>query len=106
MSNHIHFLDRDAGHLCVSAHNLSPTACAEGGKQQGNSLGKGGVGGLGGGGIGNEGAAGNVSKSTCRHSIHMLYIGRRALCAHMLQSSTHFTPLSIKHSVHLSVMLS
>ena len=34
---------------------------AEGGKQQGNSLGKGGVGGLGGGGIGNEGAAGNVS---------------------------------------------
>lgn len=38
-------------------------ACAEGGKQQGNSLGKGGVGGLGGGGIGNEGAAGNVSTS-------------------------------------------
>ena len=36
---------------------------AEGGKQQGNSLGKGGVGGLGGGGIGNEGAAGNV----CHH---------------------------------------
>lgn len=35
-------------------------ALAEGGKQPGNSLGKGGVGGLGGGGIGNEGAAGNV----------------------------------------------
>ena len=34
----------------------------EGGKQQGNSLGRGGVGGLGGGGIGNEGAAGNVRR--------------------------------------------
>lgn len=43
--------------------DLSPAICAEGGKQQGNSLGKGGVGGLGGGGIGNEGAAGNVSAS-------------------------------------------
>ncbi len=41
---------------------------AEGGKQQGNSLGKGGVGGLGGGGIGNEGAAGNVCH---RHWQHM-----------------------------------
>ncbi|KAL3145774.1 hypothetical protein ABBQ38_015151 [Trebouxia sp. C0009 RCD-2024] len=37
---------------------------AEGGKQQGNSLGKGGVGGLGGGGIGNEGAAGNAFDSS------------------------------------------
>ncbi|DBB03769.1 hypothetical protein WJX82_001300 [Trebouxia sp. C0006] len=36
----------------------------EGGKQQGNSLGKGGVGGLGGGGIGNEGAAGNSFDSS------------------------------------------
>ena len=35
---------------------------AEGGKQQGNAIGRGGVGGLGGGGIGNEGAAGNVSQ--------------------------------------------
>ena len=34
---------------------------AEGGKQQGNAIGRGGVGGLGGGGIGNEGAAGSVS---------------------------------------------
>lgn len=46
---HAVVLDADMG-ICT----------AEGGKQQGNSLGKGGVGGLGGGGIGNEGAAGNV----------------------------------------------
>lgn len=56
-------------HLCTLVLStflridLSSAACAEGGKQQGNSLGKGGVGGLGGGGIGNEGAAGNVSTS-------------------------------------------
>lgn len=37
---------------------------AEGGKQQGNAIDRGGVGGLGGGGIGNEGAAGNVSQQS------------------------------------------
>lgn len=52
--------------------DLSPAACAEGGKQQGNSLGKGGVGGLGGGGIGNEGAAGNVSNLRCSQAVYRL----------------------------------
>lgn len=77
--------------------NLS-LAHTEGGKQQGNSLGKGGVGGLGGGGIGNEGAAGNVSRlptccicSTCSSGI----------CKHTHLATTGPEPCTIKLRIYL-----
>ena len=50
--------------LAASAIQTYCYVFAEGGKQQGNAIGRGGVGGLGGGGIGNEGAAGNVSQQS------------------------------------------
>lgn len=63
-------------------------AHTEGGKQQGNSLGRGGVGGLGGGGIGNEGAAGNVSTPACT-SMYATHVDQSIVRIRMLQPLSH-----------------